>query len=74
MLLEVCARLRGTRSAALMISAPSVQVSPDLLLQTIPVAALEALLLECRGSPSVNWPFFSLVLLFCILVRLLLLH
>lgn len=71
-LLEVCTCFCGTRSAALII--PASQVLLHLLLQIIPVAAVEALLPECQGSPSVNWPFFSLVLLFCILVRLLLLR
>lgn len=72
--LEVCTCLCGPRPAALIIPTSSGQVLLHLLVQIIPVAALVALLPECRGSPSVNWPFFSLVLLFCILVRLLLLQ
>lgn len=71
---EVCACWCGPRSAALSIPTSPGQVLLHLLVQIIPVAALVALPLECRGSPSVNWPFFSLVLLFCILVRLLLLQ
>lgn len=44
------------------------------LLQIILAAALKVLPQECQGFLDVNWPFFFLVLPFCTLAGLLLLH
>lgn len=57
----------------------AIPVGPTLLvavwlLQIILAAALEVLLQECQGFRDVNWPFFFLMLLFCTLAGLLLLH
>lgn len=46
-----------------------MMIASHLLLQIVLVAALRALLLECQDFPNDYWPFFFLVLLFCILVR-----